>query len=550
VHDRRWPAWVAVGWAVAVSCLTINAQKPPPALPVNSPSDLFSAARAQKHVEAIAQLPHPMGSPDAARIRGLLVQKLDDLGLSSEIQAPSSGKSLARNVLARLKGTGLPGKRVLMLCAHYDSVPGSPGAGDDASGVAVVLETVRALKASPPLDRDVIILFDDGEENGFHGSLLFVNEHRWAKEVGVVLNFDARGNSGPSIMFETSDGNGWLIRQYAQAAPHPLATSLSMDIYRIMPNDTDLTVFKRHGMGGLNFAFGGGVAYYHSAEDTPANLDPCTLQHQGENALATTRQLGGLNLDDTKREDVIYTSILSRVVACYPRKWVLPLALATTVLFLIVTAVSVRTGQIRVVDVAAGAGVLFAAMWASLLSVGILFVVGIFWSVLRDLSNGARIPWQKLDVPIMTGCALLTAVVTLALERWSGSRRSPMALSLGALTWWLVLSLATAVWLPGASYLFVWPTVCGLLGLGISSRLRLESALAWMVTVLCSIPSLLLLPPLIRATFDGLSLDMTAPIMILVVLFVGTMLPLLGPLVAPAPRHWRESLGANQVQPI
>ena len=104
-----------------------------------------------------------------------------------------------------MKGQGPSGKKALMLCAHYDSVPTGPGASDNAAGVAVVLETLRALKAGPPLERDVIALFPDGEENGFHGSRLFVDEHPWAKDVSVVLNFDARGNSGPSIMFETSD---------------------------------------------------------------------------------------------------------------------------------------------------------------------------------------------------------------------------------------------------------------------------------------------------------------------------------------------------------
>ena len=415
--------------------------------------------------------------------------------------------------------------------------------------MAVVLETLRALKAGLPLDRDVIVLFDDGEESGFHGSRLFVDEHPWAKETGVVLNFDARGNSGPSIMFETSERNGWLVRQYARAAPHPLATSLSMDIYRILPNDTDLTVFKQAGMGGLNFAFGGGLAYYHTSEDTPGNLERSTLQHQGENALATARQLGRLDLDDTKHDDVIYTSILSRTVLAYSTAWVLPLALTAGGLFLVVFVISAQTGQLRLGDLAAGVGLLFAAMWASLLTVGILFLVGILWSVLSDLFNGGQIPWQKFDVPIMTGCALVTAMVTLALERWSGSRRSLVALCLGALFWWLMLSLATALWLPGASYLFVWPTLSGLLGLGISVQLRPGSVWAWVATVLCSIPSLVLMPPLIRATFDGLSLGMTAPIMILVVLFIGTILPLLGPFIAPEARYWQGSLGAGQSQP-
>ena len=236
-----------------------------------------------------------------------------------------------------------------------------------------------------------------------------------------MLNFDARGNSGPSIMFETSEGNGWLVNQFAQAAPHPLATSLSMDIYKIMPNNTDMTVFKEAGMGGLNFAFSAGIAYYHTREDKPTNLDPHTLQHQGENALAMTRRLGRLDLDNPKRDDVIYTSILSRVVVAYAKVWVLPLALTATGLFLIVVAISVRIGLMKLADLVAAGGVLFAAIWVSFLAVGILFLTGIFGSVLHDLfTTRAAIPWPKYDVAILTVCSLLTTTVTLALDRWSG----------------------------------------------------------------------------------------------------------------------------------
>jgi hypothetical protein len=532
VHQRTWPNWVAIAWAIAVSWFAINAQEPPAALPVDAPSDIFAAGRARKHVEAIARTSHPMGSAEGQYVRDVLFQKLDALGLEPQIQAPKSSDSPVRNLVARLKGTGPSGKKSLMLCAHYDSVPGSPGAGDDASGVAVVIETLRALKAGPALERDVIVLFDDGEENGFHGAHLFVDEHPWAKEIGVVLNFDARGNSGPSIMFETSDGNGWLVDQYAQAVPHPLATSVSMDIYKIMPNSTDMTIFKRAGMGGLNFAFSAGIAYYHSPEDTPANLDARTLQHQGENALAMARQLGQIDLDTPKRDDVIYTSILGRAVVSYAKVWALPLAIIASGLFLLVAIVGLRAELIQLDDLAAGAAVFFMAICISLLVVGILFLMGIFWSVLRGAFNSVPIPWQKYDLPIMTGCALATVMVTLAVERWAGNDRPLAALGLGALCWWLVASLATALWLPGASYLFVWPTLAGLLGVGVSAQLRPGSILAWVTTILCSIPALILWPPLIRATFDGLGLTMTVPIMIVVVLFTGTTLPLLGSLIA------------------
>jgi hypothetical protein len=204
----------------------------------------------------------------------------------------------------------------------------------------------------------------------------------------------------------------------------------------------------------------------------------------------------------------------------------------------------------RLADLAATAGVLLAAIFASLLSISILLLVEIFWSVLRDPFHGASIPWQKYDVAIVSGCALVTTIVTLSLERWSGEHRSLIALCLGALLWWLVLSVGTALWLPGASYLFVWPTLAGVLGLSIKLQFGPGSVFTWVMTLLCTVPSLLLLPPLICITFDALSLDTAAPIvMILVVLFIGTTLPILGPLVARDVTPWHGSGGSNQERP-
>ncbi len=547
VHQSTRRAWVALAWAVVVSWSAIDAQRPPAALPANARSELFAAGRARQHVEAIARAPHPMGSSEAAYVRGFLLKKLDELGLPAEIQAPKKSDSPARNVVARLKGVGPPDKKSLMLCAHYDSVASGPGAGDNASGVAVVLETLRALNASPPLARDVIVLFDDGEEVGLVGAQLFVDEHPWAKEVGVVLNFDARGNSGPSIMFETSEGNGWLIDQYSRAVPHPLATSLSMAIYELMPNSTDLTTFKGTGMGGLNFAFIGGIAYYHSPEDTPGNLDPRTLQHQGENALAMTRRLGRLDLDNPKRTDVIYASILGRVVLSYPMGWAIPLALAAALLYVGVVVIGVRAERLGLVELAASAGMFVVAVGMSLLAVGNL------WNIARGPLERTGISWQKFNVSIMSGFAILTAMVTLVLARWSGRRRSLTGLCVGAFLWWVFFSLATAHWLPGASYLFVWPTLSGLLGLCVSILSRPDSVKAPVAAVLCSMPSLVLLPPLLCVVFDVLSAGMMTPIVVflvlmvpmvsLVVLFLGTMVPILGPLIAHGPGHEHASRG-------
>jgi hypothetical protein len=489
-----------------------------------------------------------MGSVEAERVREVLLRELTRLGFEPHVQIPKDPKSQVRNVLARLTGTGSPGKKTLMLCAHYDSVSEGPGAGDNASGVAAVLEALRALRAGPLLDRDVVVLLDDGEENGYLGSAVFVDEHPWAKEVGVVINVDARGNSGPSIMFETSDNNGWLIHQYSQAIPRPLATSASMDVYRRLPNGTDLTIFKRAGMAGLNFAFSAGLAYYHTPDDTPENLDPRTLQHQGENILAMARQLGRLDLDSPTGSDVIYASILSRFVLSYPISWALPLAVTTALGFLAVVALGLRTGRLSLADVAAGASVSLVAMCGAPVILALLFALGFVWNTVGLLFYGVSVSWLKFDVPILTGCAILTAMATLALKRWSAGTRSLTALSLGALFWWLALTLLTALWFPGGSYLFAWPTLFGVLGLGVSLVAQPGTTAQRATALLCTTPALVLFPPLVRNMFDALSLDQAAPGMMLVALVLGTMLPALEPLIAPR-FAWRLQPNASHSRP-
>src|SRR5690606_38828438 len=138
----------------------------------------------------------------------------------------------------------------------------------------------RALLAGPPLAHPVRLLIDEGEEVGLLGAAAFVEQHPRAHEIAVVVNAEARGSSGPSSLFETSDGNAALVEAYVSAAPRPHATSLAYEVYRRMPNDTDLTVFKQAGVAGLNFAFVGDVGHYHTPLDDLAHLHLPSVQHQ------------------------------------------------------------------------------------------------------------------------------------------------------------------------------------------------------------------------------------------------------------------------------
>ena len=212
-----------------------------------------------RHVEAIAARPHAMGMPDHDRVRDYIVAQLTTLGIKPQIQATTAvgtryqSAGRVQNIVAWLPGTNSGGK-ALLLAVHYDGVPAAPAASDDAAGCAALLETLRALRArKQPLANDVIALFTDGEEAGLLGAAAFVREHQWAKDVAFVLNFEARGTTGRSYMFETGPGNRDAVSML-RAAGDVTAGSVFTTVYRALPNDTDLSELSLLGIPALNFA--------------------------------------------------------------------------------------------------------------------------------------------------------------------------------------------------------------------------------------------------------------------------------------------------------
>lgn len=314
----------------------------------------FSAHRAMAHVEVIARRPHPAGSAAQAEVREYLVRALSELGAEVEIQQrlqtydyiPRAGQArygYVANVVARFPGQ--QSESALALMAHYDSVPNGPGAGDNASGVAVTLEAVRALiAADKPLRNTIIVVLTDAEEVGLLGAQAFFTHHRWAEDVEVVLNFDSRGSRGPAFMYETSDQNGVLIRALAKAAPSPAANSLIYGIFQKMPNFTDLSIAASNGKVGMNFAFIDGFDKYHSSTDTPDRLSLNSLHHLGTYALSLAMHFGEANLPLASTPDRHYFNPIGHVFVQYP-PWVDWVALGLAVLALFGTSVRMLQGE-------------------------------------------------------------------------------------------------------------------------------------------------------------------------------------------------------------
>ena len=303
---------------------------PPAPMTVAAPPDVFAAGRAMADVRTVGQRPHPTGSADNARVRAYLIQRLQALGLRVRTQTAAmdaagterlaewSHADASHTPVVNIVGV-LPGHDPIapatLLMAHYDSVWGSPGAADDAAGVAGILETLRALNTDGPPARDIVVLLSDGEELGLEGAKAFFAADPLARRVATAVNFETRGGGGRALMFETSASNGALMGLYGAVA-HPAANSVSVLVYKSLPNNTDFTVALAHGVQGFNIAFVGRAALYHSPLATPDRLEQGSLQHMGEQALTLARGLAygagaGARAEDRAFSDVYGVTLLS-----------------------------------------------------------------------------------------------------------------------------------------------------------------------------------------------------------------------------------------------
>lgn len=314
---------------IAAFALAWSADQTPRPAPASAPLTSFSAARAFPDVEVIAKAPHPIGSPQNAAVRDYLVQRMTALGLEPQVQRANAllerqrGADVAisggwvENIIGVLPGRDRAAPAVAVM-AHYDSVPGSPGAADDATGVAAALEIVRALKAQGQPARDVVLILTDGEEPGLLGATAFFEQHPLAKRIGFLLNMEARGGGGRAQMFQTGAENGGTIDLLRKTAISPTASSLTVFMYEKMPNDTDFSVSKAAGVPGLNYAFIGRQFDYHSPTSTPANLDKGSLQHIGQEVLAAAREAAFASALPASAPNLVYSNTFAGHMLAYP----------------------------------------------------------------------------------------------------------------------------------------------------------------------------------------------------------------------------------------
>ncbi|MDD2675045.1 MAG: M28 family peptidase [Flavobacterium sp.] len=490
----------------------------------------FSTKRALNQVEAISKQPHFVGSANHEVVANYLVKELNKLGLQTSIQ---EGYTLSdwgnlvqsKNILTRIKGSN--SSKALLLLSHYDSAPHSysPGASDAGSGVATILESVRAfLYNKTPHKNDIIILFSDAEELGLNGAALFVTQHQWAKEIGLVLNFEARGSSGPSYMLmETNKGNAGLVKEFASAkATFPVSNSLMYSIYKMLPNDTDLTVFREQGnIQGYNFAFIDDHFNYHTAQDNIHHLNKNTLAHQGSYLMPLLKYFSNTNLNTTQAgEDYVYFTIPYTFIS-YPFSWVLPMVIIALALFIFLLFLGKAKRILSFREIGKG----FIPLLGSLFASGLITFFG--WKGLlavypqyNDLLNGFTYNGHAY----IAAFVLLSVAISMVFYLLLSDRKVTINHYAAPLFLWIIINGILAFVLPGAGFLII-PVYFGLLIFGLFIVTQKSNKT---LNLLLSLPALMIIAPFIQMFPIGLGLKVLFGSAILTVLTFGLLLPVFG----------------------
>ncbi len=516
---------IALLLIVIAICWSFSSIMPSRISSIDAPEDQFSTQRALVHLKEISKEKHYLGSEAHSEVRHYILKELQDLGLETETQesyAIDSGGELSKpvNILAKLEGSG-KGKALLLL-THYDSEPHSSYGGSDAgSGVVTILEGLRAyLHKNKTPKNDIIVLISDSEEVGLNGADIFVNQHPWAKNVGMVLNFEARGSGGPSIMLvETNKGNANVIKAFANSGvKFPFGSSLFYSIYKMLPNDTDLTRFREDGdIEGLNFAFIDDHFDYHTALDTYERLDRKSLEHQGSYLMPLLNYFGEADLSALKSiDDLVYVNMPVFNMVTYPFSWIWPMFILAALAFILMLGYGFKRRVVELKPIGRG----FVAFFGALIACALIGIYGwkLIYAIYPEYGEMLQGFTYNGHLYILAFICLSLAICFLIYSKVFKPENGA-SLMVAPLFFWLVVCGGVSFALKGASF-FIIPVYFGLISFFVLLKRRKPKLIR---LTLLAFPALIMFSPLMWLFPIGLGLKMLVASTTLVVLVFGLL---------------------------
>lgn len=472
----------------------------------------FSINSALYHLKNISQKPHAVGTDEHKHVQQYLFNELKKIGLTPSIQKATvfnkswkAGTSV-ENIVAKIEGTANTEKSLLVL-SHYDSNPHSAiGAADAGSGVVTILEGIRAFLASnKPSKNDIIVVFSDAEELGLLGAQAFAQQHEFAKGIGVILNFEARGSGGPSYMLmETNGKNSKLLSEFLNAKPNfPLANSLMYSIYKMLPNDTDLTVFREEcDINGFNVAFIGDHFDYHTVQDNYARLDRSSLAHQADYFTTLVPYFANSDISNLHSDtDWVYANFPLIKIINYPFAWVLPLLIIASLLFITLLIMGIRNQKINIKDSFKGIiPFLLSILLCTSISYGLWQIILIAHPYYQDILHG--FPYNGYTY-VAAFCSLNVYIVFKTYNFFIAIKRENLLIA--PIFFWLIINCLIYLYLKGAGF-FIIPVFIALLSLTILIFSNIKTHKKPLLFTLIAIPTIYMLTPIIKMFPVGLGL--------------------------------------------
>jgi hypothetical protein len=491
----------------------------------NAPTQ-FDATRAVDRLSHILDgRPHPVDSAPLDDTRSRLLTEIRNLGYTPEVHDQTACGSIPGWAIrcARVQNitftAGPATGPTLVLTAHYDSVEASPGFGDDGIGVAVWLEVAKLMKDTPPV-RPVLFLLTDGEETALLGAQAFVDAKAYGREVGRMINLEARGVRGPAVMFETGHPNGGIVSDWAKNGARMFANSMMTALYEKLPNLTDLTVHLRNGWTGVNIAIADGLNFYHTQHDDLAHLDRTSVQQMGDQALGTARSFIGADWSPDKTGgEVAYTDIASRIFVELPQVFTLVLLGLCLGLSAMLVIKPTRQANWRKLDVRALAlppALLISSGLLAFLAqavIGLIRPEGAYWTAFP----------QALNCVIFIA-ALLLSSLGLGFPAKNSSRKILFA---SGWFWFLLVGMGLSLAVPGFSMLFLIPGIAFVVG----------GAITWLAPryaifgyALASAMLVIIFFPVLHVLDVMMGLSLAAMFGVVEALVLSPMLALVGPI--------------------
>ena len=472
----------------------------------------FSIENALDHLRIISKKPHYTGSEYHSVVRDYILNELKNMGLETEIQNQVVTRfccvgTNTSNIIGTIKGSS--NGKSLVLLTHYDSRHhASFGASDAGSGVVTILEGVRSFlsKNTIPIN-DIHLVFTDAEEIGLLGAQAFVKNHSLVDNIGLVLNFEARGSGGPSYMLmETNGKNGVLISEFINAEPgFPAANSLMYSIYKMLPNDTDLTVFREQAnINGFNFAFIGDHFDYHTSLDSFERLDRNTLIHQADYIMSMLNHFSKINLSNLDSEnDYVYLNFPILKMLYYPYSWIYPLLIFSIIFFLFIIYLGLALNKLSIQGILNGILALTISLFTCLSITIILWkTISYFNPDYADILHG----FTYNGYYYITAFIFLNIFCLFSIYYRFFKNSSGLDLTIMPIGFWLIINVLISIYLKGAAY-FIIPVNLVLFSILLIYFSNFKGNKKMLLWTFFSVPLIYIFAPQLKMFPVGLGLD-------------------------------------------